>query len=327
VSTISVVVVSWNCKEYLRDCLASIREAGGKRVCELIVVDNASSDGSADMVEAEFPEAVLIRASTNLGFARANNIAMRRGRGSLFALVNSDAIVHSGCLDVLANFLESNPGVGLVGPRIIGRDGRLQRTCRRLPTLWNTTCRALALDRILGWHGLFSGYEVSAAQHECLRQAEVLSGCFLLARRAAVEQVGYLDESFFFYGEDIDWCKRFADQGWKIVFVPWATATHFGGGSTSKAPLRYSIEILRATLEYWRKHHGAAGQMMCRALLVMHHAVRLLPRTARRYVDFGRWSVDEWKLQEDKACLQWLVMGTEVEDAVVPKGKPARARR
>ena len=320
---VSVLIVSWNTRELLASCLTSIRESNPTCVVEVIVVDNASEDGSQEMVETRFPDVRLIRAGSNLGFAKGNNLAMQYAVGSMFALVNSDALVHSGCIETLADYLDQHREVGLVGPRVTGADGLLQRTCRHLPGLWNTFCRALVLDRVFGGRGIFSGYEVSPAQHELLHEAEVLSGCFCLARRSAVESVGGLDEQFFFYGEDIDWCRRFKDAGWKLVFIPQATATHFGGGSTSKAPLRYSIEILRASLKYWRKHHGVAGQAGCYGLLILHHGLRLLARSGKRALGLGRSPDSRYKLNEDIACLRWLLFGTEPNDTRLPAAYPS----
>lgn len=324
---VSVLIISWNTCDLLAACLESIRQSNPACVVEVIVVDNASTDGSPKMVEKHFPEVRLIHSGSNLGFAKGNNLAMQHANGSMFALVNSDALVHPGCLETLAAYLDQHPAVGLVGPRVIGGDGLLQRTCRHLPGLWNTFCRALALDRIFGGRGIFSGYEVPPAQHELLHEAEVLSGCFCLARRSAVEQVGGLDEQFFFYGEDIDWCRRFKDAGWKMVFIPQVTATHFGGGSTSKAPLRYSIEILRATLKYWRKHHGATGQAVCQGLLILHHGLRLLARSVKRTLGLGRSSDSQYKLKEDVVCLRWLFFRTEIDDTQLPPAYPSHPER
>ncbi len=311
---VSVLIVSWNTRDLLADCLDSIRRSRPACVGEIIVVDNASADGSPEMVEQHFAEVKLIRAGSNLGFAKGNNLAMRHASGSMFALVNSDALVHPGCLETLSDYLDRHPNVGLVGPRVAGADGRLQRTCRHLPGLWNTLCRALALDRAFGGRGIFSGYEVPPARHAVLHEAEVLSGCFCLARRSAVDQIGGLDEQFFFYGEDIDWCRRLKDAGWKLIFVPHALATHVGGGSTSQAPLRYSVEILKATLKYWRKHHGRGGQVACHALLILHHGLRLIPRSARRALGLGRCAESRHRLAEDIVCLRWLCFGTEIDD-------------
>ncbi|MFM2067290.1 MAG: hypothetical protein RLZZ584_2199 [Pseudomonadota bacterium] len=310
--TVSVIIVSWNARRHLEACLRSIEAAAPACVTEIIVVDNASADGSADCVAQQFPQVRLVRAGANLGFARANNLAMRQAGAESFALVNSDALVHRGSLETLAAHLDRHPGVGLVGPRVSGADGLLQRTCRRLPGPWNTLCRALALDRLLPGQALFSGYELPPARHETAHEAEVLSGCFCLARRAAVEQVGGFDEQFFFYGEDIDWCKRLRDAGWKIAYLPAATAVHLGGGSTAGAPLRFSVEILRATLTYWRKHHGRAGLWLCRGLLILHHLLRLLPRLVLRGLGLLRSAEARRKLVEDLTCLRWLCFGTEV---------------
>jgi hypothetical protein len=311
---VSIIIVSWNTRKLLAGCLDSIRQAKPSCVQEIIVVDNDSADGSPEMVEQDYPEVILIRSGANLGFATGNNLAMQCARGSQFALVNSDALVHPSSLETLSSFLDEHPDVGLVGPRVTGGDGLLQRSCRHLPGVWNMLCRALALDRAFGGRGIFSGYEVPPASHEVLHEAEVLSGCFCVARRTAVEQIGGLDEQFFFYGEDIDWCRRFRDAGWKLVFIPQATATHFGGGSTSRAPLRYSIEILRATLKYWRKHHGVAGQAVCGALLVFHHGVRLVARSVKRALGRGGSADSRYKLSEDLACLRWLLFRAEVVD-------------
>ena len=299
--------MSWNTRDHLRGCLDSVRRTGASSVQEVIVVDNASTDGSPDMVAEEFSEVTLIRSGENLGFARANNLAMKRAKGSILALVNSDVIVHAGCFERLAAFLDQRDDVGLVGPQVIGRDGIAQQTCRRLPTMWNTVCRALALDRVLSRYPLFSGHEMRHFAHDRRVEAEVLSGCFWMARRTAAAEVGELDERFFFYMEDVDWSKRFSDIGWKVMFVPEATAMHFGGASTSNAPLRYSIEIHRATLKYWRKYQGFGGQCTYYFLAAVHHGLRLVARALKRIIGLGGSAESKHKLQEDIVCLRWLL--------------------
>lgn len=309
---VSVIIVSWNAKDYLRDCLYSIRQTSLSCVLEVIVVDNASVDGSPEMVKNDFPEVTLIRAGENLGFARANNLAMKQAKGSFLALVNSDVIVHPGCLETLMEYMVQHKEVGLVGPRVIGGDGNLQKTCRRLPSIWNTVCRILAFDRMFPNTPMFSGFEMPEKYHEVQTEAEVLSGCFCMARTQAVDEIGGMDEQFFFYGEDIDWCKRFQDAKWKLMFVPEATATHFGGGSTANAPLRYSIEILKATLKYWRKHHGLVGQAVCYLLIASHHGFRLLVRVIKRSLGLSSSADGGIKLKEDIVCLRWLLTGKGV---------------
>jgi GT2 family glycosyltransferase len=304
---VSVIIVSWNGRQFLQDCLVSIQKTAGLMVREVVVVDNCSADGSPEMVAKEFPEVTLIRLNENLGFARANNIGLKEVSGRWIALINSDVVLHPGCLDELVGYMAARPGVGLVGPKVFGRDGKLQRTCRRLPTLWNTLCRALALDSALPHCRLFSGREMRHWAQDTESDVEMLNGCFWLARSEAVQDVGALDERFFFYAEDVDWCKRFRDRKWTVAFVPAATITHYGGGSSACAPVRYSIELLRANLAYWRKHQGLLGFLIFYALLIFHHGSRAILRVALGWARQSSPSESKAKRQRDLACVRWLL--------------------
>jgi GT2 family glycosyltransferase len=309
---ISVIIVSWNARGYLRGCLESLRAHGSALIHEIIVVDNSSTDGSPEMVESEFKEVTLIRAGGNLGFARANNLGIARATGEVLALINSDVVLHEGCFEQLTAILVSRPEVGLVGPKVIGGDGKLQPSCRRLPSVWNIFCRVLALDAAFPKSSLFAGRDRPDLDPDKLAEVEVLSGCFWVARRTAVAKVGGLDERFFFYAEDVDWCKRFREAGWTVLYVPAGRATHFGGGSSSNAPLRYSIEILRANLLYWRKHHGVIGWAAYYFLSFTHHFLRFVPRGIKRLLR-GRTEEElNHKFAEDYTCLRWLLTGRGV---------------
>ena len=143
---ISVVIVNWNAKAYLQECLASLRDAPARRAVEVIVVDNNSADGSREMVETEFPSVKLIKSPDNLGFAKANNVGIRQSGGKYVALINSDAKVLGNCLDVLADYMDTHPDVGNVGPKVLNGDMTLQGTCRRFPTLWNNFCEASGIS-------------------------------------------------------------------------------------------------------------------------------------------------------------------------------------
>ena len=309
---VSVIIVSWNARDYLRGCLESIRETGGDLVGEVIVVDNASGDGSAAMVRQDFPDVILIEPGDNLGFARANNLAMLRARYECLALVNSDVVVKNGCLQRLVQSLDDHPEAGLVGPRIVGRDGQTQGSCRKLPTVWNNICRALAIDRLFPNASFLSGHEMRHFRHDVQIEAEVISGCFWMARKAAVEQVGGLDERFFFYMEDVDWCRRFREGGWSILFIPEASAVHFGGGSTANAPLRYVIQYHRANLLYWDKYYGIVGRGTYFAIAVIHHGTRLAVRSLARLFGGGKSSESRHKMMEDVVSLRWLFTGVGV---------------
>jgi len=311
-SEISVLIVNWNACAYLRDCLKSIRQTSAGRVREIIVVDNASTDGSLEMVAREFPEVEVVRLAENLGFARGNNAALKLASGAYFALINSDVVVHPGCFAQLSGFLASHPRVGLVGPKVLGRDGDVQQTCGRLPNVWNTVCRFAALDKVFPRWPLFSGFQTRHWDHDRSAEVEMLSGCFWVARRTAVEQVGELDDSFFFYAEDMDWCKRFLNAGWKLVYVPQATATHFGGGSSSSAPLRYSVEMLRANLLYWKKYYGNLGRSVFYVLAILQHFMRFVARGLLNIIGIARSLESKQKLREHMVCLRWLVTGKGV---------------
>lgn len=308
---LSIIIVSWNACGFLRDCLASIRQSGGPGIREVIVVDNASTDGSADMVAAHFPEVTLIRSDENLGFARANNLGLKQAAGSLLALINSDVVIHPGSLQRLAAFLESHRDVGLVGPKVLGADNQLQRTCKRLPTVWNTFCQSVALHKAFPRCALVSGREMTHWDQEDTAVVEVLAGCFWMARRQAVEKVGDLDERFFFYAEDVDWCKRFWDAGWKVVFVSEVTTTHFGGASSANAPVRYSIELLRANLIYWRKHKGRLGEAAFYLLCVLHHTLRLVGKGLRMFAGRRSGGTSAYPLRQHLYCLRWLLTGKQ----------------
>ena len=228
---VSVIIVSWNARGFLRQCLDSLRCEKGNEAGELIVVDNGSTDGSAEMVQQEFPHAKLIRSGANLGFAKANNLGIKASTKRYLALVNSDVTVCGGCMERLVKYMDEHLEAGMMGPRIVGADGKWQRTCVGYPTLWTNLCRALALDVVAPGSRLFGGYLNRYAEAHEPTPVQVIYGCFWFIRRKALDQVGLLDERFFMYGEDIDWSKRFNDKGWGVVYVPEAEAVHYGGAS------------------------------------------------------------------------------------------------
>jgi GT2 family glycosyltransferase len=306
---VSVIIVNWNARNYLLQCLASLTPEVCRPSMEIVVVDNDSSDGSPEAVEAQFPHVRLIRSGANLGFAKANNLGVARSRGRYLAFVNSDVKVLKDCLSTLVDYCDQHPEVGMAGPRIIGGDGKLQRSCRGFPTVWNMFCRALAMDAMFPRTKIFSGYAMSYWPQETLRSVDMLSGCFWLVRREALEQVGLLDESFFMYGEDMDWCKRFWSRGWKLMFVPSAEAIHYGGGSSSNAPVRFYIERQRADLQYWRKHHSWPAVAGYFIISCGHLALRSLGYTFA--LGFARQKRQAYshKVRRSLACLRWMFSG------------------
>ena len=238
-------------------------------------MDNASSDGSPDAVRDEFPGVRLICNDDNYGFAKANNIGIRASTGEYLFFINSDVVVKAGCFEKMISYMDGHQDIGVLGPRILGPNGAVQRSCMGFPTLWNSLCRALALDSIFPGMKLFGGELMAYWPHDDIRSVDVINGCFWMVRRKALQAAGPLDERFFIYGEDIDWCKRFHDKGWKVVFYPEAEAVHYGGASSANAPLKFFIEMQRADYQYWKKHHTALASTAFLFIRLLHHAVRL----------------------------------------------------
>ena len=269
-----------------------------------------------DAVREKYPEVRIIASQRNLGFAKANNIGIRASSGKYLALINPDVIVLPGCMEAALSALASDDTIGLVGPMMLAPDGSTSRSGMRLPTLWNALCDALVLHRAFGSSPLFGGQLMHDFDWATRRDVEVLNGWFWLMRGETVAQVGSLDEDFFMYGEDVDWCKRFRDDGWRVVFEPAAVAIHFGGGSSANAPVRFFIELQRSNLTYWDKHSGRLSRTVYRAILVTHHLLRAVAYGAKAAA--LRSSTDaRYKCFLSAKCLTWLLVGTRRdEDAV-----------
>ena len=303
---VSIVIVIWNAKKYVLECLNSLREHCKDVSAEVIVVDNASTDGTPDMIEDMFSEFLLIRNSENLGFAKANNIGIAKSRGQYICLVNSDVKFTSDCISPLLKYCEENPTVGMVGPKMVLATGKVARSTMRFPTPWNYFCRALGLDGLFGRSRLFGGFLMSDFDHETTKPVEVLNGWFVLLRRRAVERVGMLDPQFFMYGEDIDWCYRFAQAGEGVVFFADAEAIHYGGASSSSAPVRFHLEMARADWQFWRKHHGQFGEAAYFTIYGIHHVIRLLGCAGTYLCSPSNRPVALLKLRKSLASLRWL---------------------
>ena len=179
------------------------------------------------------------------------------------------------CLFKIYRFMEENPSVGLLGPQMLSRDRKAARSCMRFPTLWNALCRAVALDKIFAGSRFWGGLLMSDFAHDRLMNVEVLNGWFWVVRRDALQRVGLLDEQFFIYGEDVDWCYRFHQNGWRVVFYPDAKAIHYGGASSAKSPARFYVEKQKANLQYWKKYHRGYEWFAYIATMLLNECLRL----------------------------------------------------
>ena len=259
---VSVIVVSYNTRCLLARCLDSLDASAAPPAIEVLVVDNASADGSAEMVAAEYPEATLLEPGENLGFARANNLAAESARGEHLLLLNSDAAVDPSTVGDLARFLEEHPAAGVVAPRLANPDGTHQPSARAFPCALNLFLEATGLERLLGrtTHGHFRGDET--------RPVEYVSGAALMIRRSLWRELGGFDEGFFFYGEDADLCRRALERGAETWYLHSAGALHEGGASTAALRTNAAIEGYRAALLFIRKH-GSAGAVTWARLWIL----------------------------------------------------------
>lgn len=260
---LSIVIINWNTRDMLRDCLQTVFAGLGDLNAEVIVVDNASTDGSGLMVATEFPQIRLISNVANRGFAAANNQGFAAAKGRHVLLLNSDTLVLGAVLPAMVDFMDAHPAVGIMGPRVLNRDGTMQVSATGFPTLGRLVAQTLGLNRFKA----FDGYRMAQWDRRSQREVEVISGCCMLVRGSALQKVGPLDADFFFYGEETDWCRRFADAGWQVVFAPVGEIVHFGGGSVRSLNHKRDVMLTEGTVRLHRKHGGLLAGLACYALL------------------------------------------------------------
>ncbi len=253
---LSIVIVTWNVREQLHDCLRSIERNAPKAEYEVVVIDNNSNDSSDRMVREGFPNVTLIVNDQNRGFAAANNQGIHRSTGEYVLLLNPDTIVHPGALDALINFMDRNTDVGACGPKLLYSDGRDQPSVRYFPTLRSafysyTVFRFVGLFR---WH--YKKWMMKDFDHSRQTDVDQVMGAALMSRRSALEKVGFMDEAFFMYYEEVDLCYRLRNAGWRIVFTPDAEITHLGGSSIKQIPAEKRMMTLQSLLILLRKHRG-----------------------------------------------------------------------
>jgi N-acetylglucosaminyl-diphospho-decaprenol L-rhamnosyltransferase len=264
-SSVSVVVVSYNTRDLLRQCLQSVF-ASVHRPAEVFVVDNASADGSTLMVAAEFPVVTLVALDRNLGFGAANNVALRRCRSPYVLLLNPDAVLAPDALGALVAALDARPGAGVVGPRILNPDGSLQSSGYHFPTLLTELRTSKRVDAAIT---ALSGPAAPLPHPTDVTDVDWCDGACMLVRQAAIEQVGGFDEQYFLYTEELDWCFNARKAGWSIVVEPRAVVWHHRGqSSVATNGVSVSISLLVETkLRYYRKNHSMLTAMAAAAVM------------------------------------------------------------
>lgn len=271
---LSIVIVSWNVRALLEACLESIEAAQGDLKLEVIVVDSGSVDGSPDLVKLKFPWIKLIVNESNIGFPRGNNIGLERAIGEHILLLNPDTEVFEDALQMMVDYLELNLSVGVVGPQLLNSDGTVQSSRRRFPSLAvgaveSTWIQPFVPDTYLDrfyFRDVADGAETDV---------DWLTGACLMVRREVIEQVGLMDEAYFMYSEELDWCRRIKNDGWRIVYLPRARVVHHVGKSSEQAVTERHINFQRAKLRYFRKYHGRTAAGLLRLILVLNYSWQL----------------------------------------------------
>ncbi len=284
----SVIVVSWNTRELLRQCLQSIVDEPGIEIvaagaqpsgaarlaAEIIVVDNASDDGSAQMVQADFPQARLIANRHNAGFAAANNQAIAQARGRVLLLLNPDAYLLPGALAGLARFLRDHPEAAAAGPNVLNPDGSWQAAAFRFATLWDLFCEAVFLSVLWPRSPLFARKELGGFDRDAVREVDWVQGCALAVRRDVWDAVGPFDEGYWMYVEELDWCRRAKNMGYRIFFTPDAQVVHYGKRSVAKARASVLPLGFRSHFRYYRKFDGRAKELAVRSIALLQMGLR-----------------------------------------------------
>jgi len=222
---------------------------------EIILVDNNSQDGTVEIVANHFPTVKLIINDKNVGFSRANNQALKVSKGRFILWLNPDTVLLPNALDTLVAFMDSRPDVAIVGPKVLNKDRTLQGQCRRgFPTPWAMFCYFSGLSELFPHHKLFSKYLMTYQNENVAHEVDAVSGSCLLVRREVMDKIGLLDEDYFMYGEDLDYCYRAKKAGWKVYYTPEAQVIHYGGTASRKKPFRSIYEFHRAMWIFYRKH-------------------------------------------------------------------------
>jgi N-acetylglucosaminyl-diphospho-decaprenol L-rhamnosyltransferase len=261
---VSVIVVNYNTAHLLSRMLSALEGGRGALTLQVIVVDNASTDGSVALLRSEHPFVELIENSSNVGFGRANNQALARVRGRHVLLLNTDAFVAVDTLPMTVEFIDTHPECGVLGVKLVGEDGSLQPSCRYFPTPWNVFLNSTGLHRLFSRTRLVDDM---SWDHEAVRDCDWVPGCYYLVRRAVIERVGLFDPKYFLYYEEVDHCRAVRRAGWKVTYFPYTRVVHIGGesarteGKLSSVGRQLSTLQIESELLYFRKHHGIAGVM------------------------------------------------------------------
>jgi N-acetylglucosaminyl-diphospho-decaprenol L-rhamnosyltransferase len=284
---VSAVVVTYNALPWIQRSLESLEGTGA----ETIVVDHGSTDGTLELIRERFSSARVIE-QENKGLGGGSNAGMRVASGRYYLLLNSDAWLKEGALEKLVAFADEHPEAAVVGPKLLNPDGTLQRSVRGFPTVWRLATEYFFLRKLAPRSRALNAFYAGGFDHDAVREAEFVMGSAMLVRRDAADSVGLFDESFFMFNEESDWCYRFREAGWKVLFDPDAEVFHVGGATTKQNWRRNYREQMVSHLRFLAKHQGMREAERARRMLVVSLAMRGAMFRGERgeaYRDAGRW--------------------------------------
>ena len=296
---VSIIIVNWNTAKLLIQCLDSIYKTGSRYSFEVIVVDNGSRDDSVTLVARQFPSVVLIRNNENLGFARANNQGLSVGKGRYFMLLNSDTIVLQGAIDALIQVADAHPKLGVVGPTLLNMNGTVQKSWSSFPSF---------ISELLG-----RNFRIRRPVPNQVNAYDVdwIMGACMLVRTETIADVGVLDDDYFFYAEELDWCFRMKRKNWSIWYITDAEIYHLGGGSTNRGSLAQLARLYQGKLIYFNKYHGPYETILLRYGLAIGNALGVVRR-----IIFFNWKNKEaaWQRIINQSRLVWCLLWNQYPD-------------
>jgi GT2 family glycosyltransferase len=268
---LSIIIVSWNVCELLADCLLAVDQNRGRLDLEVIVVDSASSDESPAMIRDRFPWVRLLAQTDNVGFPLGNNLGLQAADGRYLLLLNPDTVVVDDALSQMVDYLDQHADVGVVGGQLLNPDGSIQSSRRRFPTLATAAFESTWLQPYAP-QSILRRYYMEDVSAENTGEVDWLVGACLMVRREAIIDAGLMDEAYFMYSEELDWCRRIKTAGWRIVYLPAARIIHYVGKSSEQATTRRHINYQRAKVRYFYKYHGPGVGLVLRAILLFNYA-------------------------------------------------------
>ncbi|MBU0707439.1 glycosyltransferase family 2 protein [Patescibacteria group bacterium] len=264
---LSIVILNYKSKGLTKQCLKGIALLKPRLNFETIVVDNASNDGTTEMINEEFPWVKTIKSPVNNGFAAGNNLGIRKSVGKYIMILNPDVAIFNNSLETLYNFMEENPNVGLAGPKLINPDGSVQASCRTFPTKKIIIYRRTPIGKMSGPRKILREHLMLEWKHTDNREVDWMIGACFFVRRSAMEKVGLLDERFFLYLEDVDWCRRFWHSGYKVCYVAEAEMVHYHQRLSAENPglkgaLSYATRVhIISAIKYFAKYYGVKNNI------------------------------------------------------------------